>query len=420
MTAYPKKEKIVACLDIGSSRLICLIAAIDDEKIKILGYGNKESRGIVSSVISDMNLAQKSIASVIGEAEKNAGFNIDQILVSISGGCIISGRKESGVKIASDMVKNSDIAALASRVRFEFKKNHQEIIHLIPLQYKIDDCLPVINPRYMSGKNLYAKFHAVSTSLTTVKNIENCLRKCQLSVNSYIVEPYASAISCLSENEMNLGTLLIDIGGSNTSFCLINEGKLINVGNVGIGGIHITKDIAMILNIDFKSAEKIKNLNSSLIINPVEEKESIKLRVAGPNDGPNMIRITKLELRDIIKARIEEIIESVKNQVDKVNLPSFMLNNIVLTGGVSSLVGIDKVAADIFAKNVRIGYPTKMNAEINNKVSELAPEFNDPSHACVIGMLIFLKNMYLKERIKNGFESKNNWFKNLIEKLVDI
>ena len=95
MTAYPKKEKIVACLDIGSSRLICLIAAIDDEKIKILGYGNKESRGIVSSVISDMNLAQKSIASVIGEAEKNAGFNIDQILVSISGGCIISGRKES-------------------------------------------------------------------------------------------------------------------------------------------------------------------------------------------------------------------------------------------------------------------------------------------------------------------------------------
>ena len=412
MTTYSKKEKIVACLDIGSSRLICLIAAIDNEKIKILGYGNSESKGIFSSAISDMNLAQKAITNVIGEAEKNAGFNIDQILVSISGGCIISGRKESGVKIASDMVKNSDIAALASRIRYEFKKNHQEIIHLIPLQYRIDDCSPVSNPRYMSGKNLYAKFHIISTSLTTVKNIENCLKGCQLSVNNYMVEPYASAISCLSENEMNLGTLLIDIGGNNTSFCLINEGKLIHVGNFGIGGIHITKDIAMILNIDFKSAEKIKNLNSSLIINSIEERELIKLRVAGPNDGPNMIRISKLELRDIIKSRIEEIIESVKNQIDKVNLPSFMLNNIVLTGGVSALIGIDKVAADIFVKNVRIGYP--------NKISDLASELNDPSHSCAIGMLIFLKNMYLKEKIKNGFESKNNWFKNLIEKLVDI
>ncbi len=406
------KEKIVACLDIGSSRLICLIAAIDDQKIKILGYGNNESKGIISSAISDMNLAQKAITNVIAEAEKNAGFNIDQILVSISGGRIISGHKESAIRIASDMVKNSDIITLANKIRYEFKKNHQEIIHLIPMQYKIDDCLPVANPRYMSGKNLYAKFHVVSTSLTTVKNIENCLRKCQLSVNNYIAEPYASAIACLSENEMNLGTLLIDIGGSNTSFCLINEGKLIHVGNFGIGGIHITKDIAMILNIDFKSAEKIKNLNSSLIINPLEERELIKLRVVGPNDGPNMIRITKLELRDIIKSRIEEIIESVKNLVDKVNLPSFMLNNIVLTGGVGALVGIDKVAADIFAKNVRIGYPTKMQ--------DLLPQLNDPSHTCAVGMLIFLRNMYLKEKIKNGFESKNNWFKKLIEKLVDI
>lgn len=412
MTKYSKREKIIACLDVGSSRLICLIAALDDEKIKILGYGNTESKGIVCSTISDMKLAQKAITNAVAEAEKGAGFNIDQILVSISGGRVTSQRKEVGVRISSDMVKNSDISALASKIRSEFKKNHQEIIHLIPLQYKIDDSLPVSNPRYMSGKNMYARFHAVSTNLTTVKNIENCLRRCQLSVNSYIAEPYASAISVLSEHEMNLGTLLIDIGGSSTSFCLVNEGKLIHVGHYPIGGINVTKDIAIILNIDFNSAEKIKNLNSSLIINQNEEKELIRLKVAGPNDGPNMIRITRAELRDIIKSRIEEIIESVKKLVEGVNLPTFMLNNIVLTGGVGSLVGIDKVAADIFGKNVRIGYPIKMN--------DLPQELNDPSHSCAVGMLLFLRNMYLKERIKNGFESKNNWFRNIIEKLVDI
>jgi cell division protein FtsA len=406
------KKRIVACLDIGSSKLVCLIAAIDNENITILGYGHKESKGIISSAISDMNLASKAITNVISEAERNAGLNIDRILVSISGSQIASNRKELGIKISADMVKNTDINNLANKARLELKKINREVIHLIPLQYRIDDSLPVHNPRYMWGKNLYAKFHIVSTSATTVKNIENCLKKCQLSVNNYTVEPYVCAISCLSEHEMNIGTLLIDVGGSNTSFCLMIEGKLIYIGNFAIGGIHITKDIATILNIDFNSAEKIKTLNSSLIISPKEENELIKLGILDLADGPSMIRITKLELKEIIKSRIEEIIESVKNLLDKASLPMITVSNVVLTGGVTALVGIDKIAAEILGKNVRIGYP--------NKIENLPAELSDPAHACAVGMLIFLKNMYLKEKIKEGFETKNNWFKKLIEKLVAV
>lgn len=310
MAKNVKKGKIVACLDMGSSKLVCIIASINNDEVQILGYGHKESRGIMASAISDMRLAQKSITNVVSEAERMASFNIDRLLIGISGSQVVSTRKEVSTKIVSDIVKASDIANLAAKIRAEFKKNNREIIHLIPLQYRIDDSAPVVNPRYMSGEKLYAKFHVVSTSQTTIKNIENCLKRCQLSVNNYVVEPFASGLSSLSENEMNLGSLLIDIGGSSTSFSIILEGKLIHIGHSPMGGVHITKDISTILNISFEMAEKIKNLNGSLLISPIEEREMIKLKFTdNTNDGPDMIRITRAELRDIIQSRLEEMFE---------------------------------------------------------------------------------------------------------------
>lgn len=404
------KGKIVACLDIGSSKLMCLIAAVNSEEIKILGYSHKESKGIVGGTISDMRLAQKAITNTVAEAERMAGLNIEKLLVGLSGSQVSSLRKEESIKITSDMVKSSDITNLANKIRAEFRKNNREMIHLIPLQYRIDDSLPVQNPRYMSGNKLFSKFHTISTSHTTIRNIENCLRRCQLSINNYIVEPYASALATLSENEMNLGSLLIDIGGDVTSFCLIMEGKLVYVGHVPIGGNHITKDIATILNIDFITAEKIKNLNNSLIINHFEEKEIIKFK--SESETLSAIKITRTELRDIIKSRIDEILESTKNTLEKSNVPSFLVNNIVLTGGVSSIIGIDKAAADMFQRNVRIGYPTELE--------DVPNELSFPNYTCSLGMLVFLKNLFVKEKIKDGFETRNHWFRRLIEKLVSV
>jgi cell division protein FtsA len=412
MVKNTNKGKIVACLDMGSSKLICMIAAINNDEVEILGYGHKESRGIIGSAISDMRLAQKSIINVVSEAERMAKFNIDRLLIGISGSQVVSSRKEFSVKIASGVVKHSDINNLTAKVRAEFKKNNHEIIHLVPLQYRIDDSSPVVNPRYMSGETLYARFHVVSTSQTTMRNIENCLKRCQLSVNNYAVEPYVSGLSCLSDNEINLGSLVIDIGGSSTSFSVISEGKLIQVGSCPIGGVHITKDISTILNIDFEAAEKIKNINGSLLISPIEEREMIKLKISDINEGTNIVQITRIELRDIIQSRLEEIFEEVKKSLTKSRINVFMLSNIVLTGGVTSIIGIDKLATEIFEKNTRIGYPN--NLDLN------ASEIMNPTHACSIGMLVFLKNLHQKEKIKDEFESKSNWLTRFIEKIAAI
>ena len=405
------KGKIVACLDIGTTKLVCLIASIKEKEITLLGYGYRESKGIVASAISDMKLAQKAITNVVCDAERMAGFNIDRLVVGLSGAETISQKKAVKSKIASDMVKNSDITNLANNIRSEYKKNNREIIHLIPMQYCIDDSSPVQNPRYMTGKILSAKFHIISTSTTTVKNIESCLKRCQLSVYNYIAESYSSVLSSLTDNELNLGTLAIDIGGGDSSFAVILNNKLVYTGNFPVGGIHITRDIATILNIDFKTAEIIKNLNNSLIINSVEKREIINLK-ADDFDILNITKITKNDLKEIIESRLEEIFEKIKSKLEQNNYKSFAINNLVLTGGVANIVGIENVANKIFNKPTRIAYPDRIN--------DLPETFYDPSFCSSFGMLIFLKNIFSKEKIRDGFETKNSFFRKVIDKLMSL
>jgi cell division protein FtsA len=406
------KGKIVACLDLGTTKITCIIAAVNERKISILGYSYKKSQGVMASAISDMKLAQESISKVVSDAEKMAGFNIDRLVVGLSGSQISSQKKEVSNKISGSTVKNSDITNLARKVALEYKKDNREVVHLIPLQYKIDDSSYVDNPRYMTGNRIATRFHAVCVPTTTTKNIENCLKRCHLSVNNYVSESYCSALSFLNENEFNMGSLVIDFGGISTSFSVIIEGKLVYCGHVNVGGIHITRDISTILNVDFEVAEQIKRLNNSLIINPIEEKELIKMRVDSFSDNFGIVRITKQELKEIISCRIEEIVELVKKDLDKHGYGPHLMNNIVISGGVCSVIGVEKIVNQVFDRQSKVGYP--------QKVQDLPSELNDPSFASPVGMLIFLQSIYKREKNSEGFNSKDGLIKRLINYLLSL
>ena len=412
MSKIYKNLRTVACLDIGSSKMLCIIANIGNDGIEILGYSHKESRGISFGAISDIKLAQKSIINVVSEAERMAGLNIDKILIGISGSQLLSTRKDVVDKIAKGIVKQSDIANSVAKVRLEYSKSLKEPIHLIPINYRIDDSPAIVNPRQMMGQKLYSRFHVVSASKTIISNIENCLKRCQLSVESYVAEPFASALASLSENELNLGSLVIDIGGSSTSFCIIYEEKLYHVGHILIGGHNITKDISTILGVRIEVAEKIKNLNNTLIISPIEEKEIIKFKTNENYEDQSISRISREDLKNIIESRLAEIFENIKSNLEKNHIPLGMLPNIVLVGGVATTIGIDKLASEIFKKNIRIGYPSKFN---------LAPsELINTSSTCALGMLIFLRDKMMNSKLVDSYESKNNWFKKMLDKLVNV
>lgn len=415
-------EKIVACLDLGSSKLLCIIAAISSDQIKILGYGHKASKGILASAISDMKLAQRSIVSVVSEAERMAGFNISDLLVGISASQVTSVRKEVGIKIDAKLIRSADVLELANRIRGEFRAKNREIIHLVPLQYKIDNNYTVENPCYMTGEQLHAKFHVVSTSTTAIKNIENCLKSCHLSVTNYVVSPYASSLSCLNENENSLGTLLIDIGANITSFCLIYEEKLFYVGHCKIGGADITRDIATILGVDFETAEQMKALNGFLQLSSSSRQDPIDFdelsdfeeKITSQSSRGLITNIfTKGQVSDIIKSRVEEIIDSVRLTLECAGLPIYLIASVVLSGGGSSIVGIDRLASEILNKNVRIGYPSHPELFTNSNLN-----LNELKNCSGLGMLFFLRNLYLREKAKGVFDSKRGWFRKLATKLM--
>lgn len=405
------KGKIVAALDIGSTKLACVIAEISDKNIRIVGYGYRQSIGISSSAITDMKLAQLAITRTIADAERMAGFNISKLAVNVSGLRLSSDTKLVTNKISSNIVNNSDIMSLVSDIKTDSKNNKKEIIHLIPLEYAIDNNTKVTNPRYMSGDYLSAKFYIISSQNSIIKNIENCMRLSTISINNYISDAYAASLGVISEDELNFGTLVIDIGGNSASFAIIVDNKLHHIGNCRLGGIHITRDIASILNVSVNIAESIKLLNNSLIISPIEEKEQINFKFDN-NDYPSkLMQLTKIELKNIIVARLEEIINIVKNNLDKSSYSSYAINNIILSGGVSNMIGIEKLVSNIFGKNAVIGS--------HHRIKNLQKDLNNPSFSVVLGMIIFLKQV-IKKEIKTDFKVKNNFIKKIIDYLMSV
>jgi cell division protein FtsA len=405
------KGKIVAALDIGTTKLACIIAEISDTNIRIVGYGYRQSVGITSSAITDMKLAQLAITKTIAAAEKMAGFNISKLVVNVSGFRLDAITKSVSHKISSKVVNDSDILALVSDIKLDFKNNKQDIIHLIPLEYKIDHTTKIINPRYMSGDHLSGKFYIISTQNSIIKNIENCMRSSTVSVNNYICDSYACALGVVSENELNFGTLVIDIGGNSTSFSILIDNKLHHIGNCVLGGVHITRDIAAILNVNLDIAENIKLLNNSLIVSPVEENELIKFELDDDIYPSKLIELTKIDLCNIIVARLEEIINMVKNDLEKSGYSSYSINNIIVSGGVANMIGIEKLIENIFKKNVSIGYPIG--------VKDLPKDLHNPSFSVALGMIIFLKQV-MKKQIKTNFGVKNNFFKKIIDYLMSV
>jgi cell division protein FtsA len=404
-----KNRKLVACLDLSSSKLMCIIANIGSDGIDILGYSHQESKGIIAGAISDIKLAQKAIANVVAEAEKMAGLNIDEIFVAINDSQLKSSYCDVSEKIHKEVVQPQTIKSVVDKARIFASKNNRIPIHIIPLQYCIDDSDVIDNPRYMSGNKLHARFHILSSSPTIINNIENCFKRCKLSIDDYISSCYATSIACLKENERKAGVLLIDIGSSSTNFCIIIDEKIIYSSSISLGGLHITKDIATIIGIKFISAEKVKILNSTLILSPLEEQElinyrSLEILEEATNRMPN-----RLELSKIIQYRLEEILEVVIANLQQIKITLDAIPSIVITGGVANTVGIDKLIKDFCGKNTRIGYPPKFeNHDLN---------LNNLNNNCILGMMLHLQNNFNKNQ-NLQHDANEGWLKKFLNKFI--
>lgn len=358
----PKRKKnVFTALDIGGSKVCCAIAKNDErasgEKLKIIGLGYQVSRGMKNGVITNIEELEDSILNAVHSAEQMADDTIQDVYVNLSASCTKSHTIDVGIALNGQMIDDSHIRQLMALGRAGFKNPHAQIIHVLPIAYALDDVEGIKDPRGLIGQKLTASLHIVSAQLSLMQNIANCIGRCHLDVSGFVVSPYASGLSILDEDELELGVTIVDLGGSNSSIASFLDGALVHIDSIPIGGFHITSDIARGLSTPLVQAERLKILYGTALFSSSDDRETILIPQLG--DGAQQItnQVPKSLLTQIVKARAEEMLEIIWQRLQHSGMDRLVCQRVVLTGGSSQLPGIRELASDLWGKQIRIGHP---------------------------------------------------------------
>jgi cell division protein FtsA len=405
------RNGISAVLDIGSSKIVCLIMYINQNgTVDVIGVGHHISSGFKAGVITDIKAAETSIISAITMAEKMANESIDRVNVSVSGGQIESDIINSVVDIGGDFVTAKEVNKVVNAAIEQFLQGSREIVHYFPLDYQVDGVQNIKNPILMYGARLTARTHIISATSNLVLNLANCLARCQIDVENFILASYASGVACLTQDEMELGVTLIDIGSNITEIAVFNQSNIVFAAQIPLGGYHITSDLAKGLSIGLSDAERIKNLFGSIAPNTAfSDRKHIEIKAMGDDDQYNEpMYVEAGEVNNIIAARVEEIFDYVKMALVKYGAEQGITKRIVLTGGTSQLIGIKDFSANYFGAQVRIGLP-RTNTNV-------AKEYKTPAFASSLGMAeLVAKNSLSAPQMPSKSSGKASYLKKIFQ-----
>ncbi len=382
------KRNTFAALDIGTTKIICLIVEISGNlNYKITGTGYKIAEGINGGSVTDIKHANCSISSTIALAKQISEKTIDQIYVNVAGCGISSFNTHNEIITANHEISARDIKRVVSQT-FEKYIEENIIIHNIPLKYQLDAMTDIKEVSGLYGKKLSADMNVVTASRPALTNIENCIiNNDGISMAGCVASAYSAGFACLSEDEKELGTAIVDIGGGYTAVGIFKRGKPIYASSIPIGGVHITRDIAYGLCTSIEYAERIKILYGNTIITSIDKNEYITVQ-NNENDEP--IQVPKYKLVDIVRPRVEEILELVKEQFQE---QKNLINKVIITGGTSQLTSMKEIASYVFNKQVRIGYPESCNG--------LEDEYNkNPIFSAAIGSIKLIIDTFYKNNAR--------------------
>lgn len=374
-----QKNATITVVDIGNTKIVCLIATTNlHNQLQIVGIGHNISNGIKAGRITDIKAAEKSIIQAISSAERMAGQSVQKIYVNVSSNNLLSQRIATDLMVTGHEINDKDINRLLFQTIEKFADQDLELIHSFAYDYVLDGNRGIENPLGMYGNQLAADFHLLFSSANHLMNMNSCFSHCQLDIEGVVSSAYASGLACLTHDEMDLGVTLIEFGGGSTSVSIFSKGHLLFTDALPIGGIHVTNDIARCISTDFASAERIKTLYGTAIMTSADFDEQIEVS-QGSLDSVDTNIISKSELVEIIRARIEEILDIIHKKIEVSGLEKFSGNKIVITGGGSQLAGMKEIINHLFTKNVRIGYP--------QKIEGLAESTSGVAFSSSIGML---------------------------------
>jgi cell division protein FtsA len=373
---------IVVGLDIGTTKIVAMVGRRNEYgKIEILGMGKSDSIGVSRGVVSNIEKTVNSIRLAVEEAEAKSGVDINVVNVGIAGQHIKS-LQHRGSKIRNlieDEISQSDIDSLIDDMYKLVMMPGEEIIHVLPQEYIVDNEQGIKDPIGMAGVRLEANFHIITGQVTAAKNIKKCITKGDLGIDELILEPLASAEAVLSQEEKEAGVVLVDIGGGTTDIAIFHEGIIRHTAVIPFGGNVITDDIKEGCTIIKNQAELLKVKFGSCLASENQENEIVSipgLRGREPKE------ISLKNLANIIQARMEEIVEHVLYEIKNSNYERKLIAGIVLTGGGSQMRHLQQLVEYMTGMGTRIGYPNEHLAKGN------AEEITSPTFATSVGLVM--------------------------------
>ncbi len=408
MSKLKDQKELIVGLDIGTSKIVAIVAEVLPEgRLEIIGMGQHPSRGLKKGVVVNIESTVNAIQRALEEAELMADCKIREVYTGIAGNHIRSINSHGMVAIKDKEVTQADVDRVIETARAVNIPMDQQILHILTQEFIIDGQEDVREPLGMSGVRLEVKVHIVTGAVSAAQNIIKCVRRCGLEVRDLILQPLASSMAVLSEDEKDLGVCLVDIGGGTTDMAVFTSGAIRHTAVIPIAGDQITNDIAMALRTPTKDAEDIKRAYGCALRQLASPEEMVEVPGVGERETRKLSRQT---LAEVIEPRVEELYSLVQAELRRSGFEDLMSSGIVLTGGSSVLPGMVELGEEIFHMPVRLGYP--------QYVGGLAEVVRNPRFATGVGLLLAGYEQYQRHagtRVQGGsvmdiFQKMKSWF----------
>ncbi len=389
------RRGVMGVLDIGSSKISCLILKVDLERLdarppdgrgtqggldalRVAGFASTQSRGVSLGEITVMDEAERGIRTVLSRAQKLAGERVDQVIVSLAGAGPRSYGVSGEVLVQNGEVTAQDIGAVLAACEMPDFGPARDVIHAQPVNFSLDHRTGLADPRGHVGTRLSVDMHMLTVAHSAIRNLAQCVKRCDLELAGVAISPYAAGLSALVEDELELGAACIDMGAETTSVSVFLKRHMIFADVVHLGGAHVTKDIAQAFAAPLEDAERVKTKHGELQATGRDDRELIELRRIGAEGDPERRTISRTELIGVIRPRVEEILEDVRACLEAAGFDHLPSQRIVLTGGASQMPGMETLAGRILGHQVRIGRPLR--------IAGLPLSATGPESAALVGL----------------------------------
>ncbi len=367
---------LIAILDIGTSKISCLILRFDgpdsfrpsdgigpmagQSTFRVIGAATTRSRGVRFGEIDSMPEAERAIRTAVQAAQKMAGERVDHVIACFSGGAPRSYGLAGEIDLGGEMVREQEVSRVLAAAEVPDYGEGREVLHAQPVNFAIDHRTGLSDPRGQIGNRLAADMHMLTVDEAVIRNLLYCIKRCDLELAGLASAAYVSGLSALVEDEQELGAACIDMGGGTTSLSIFIRKHMIYADCVRMGGEHVTLDISKGLQVPLATAERIKTFYGGVVATGMDDREMIEIGGQTGDWEHDRRTVSRAELIGIMRPRVEEILEEVRVRLDAAGFEHLPSQQVVLTGGASQIPGLDTLAPKILGQQVRIGRPLRV------------------------------------------------------------